>query len=138
MRLYFYDTGLACALLGLRTIDDLNRHFAKGALFENFVINEIRKNHLNQNLLPKAYFWNAAGSHEIDLLLDQGGRLLPIEIKSGRTINTQFFDGLAYFQTASGALPTDSFLVYGGDEVQKRSIAQVLGWQNLHQVPLPA
>lgn len=137
-KLYFYDTGLACALLGLRTIDDLNRHFAKGALFENFVINEISKNHLNQNLLLKAYFWNAAGSHEIDLLLDQGGRLLPIEIKSGRTINTQFFDGLAYFQTASGALPTDSFLVYGGDEVQKRSIAQVLGWQNLHQIPLPA
>ena len=138
MRLYFYDTGLACALLGLRTVDDLNRHFAKGALFENFVINEIGKNHLNQNQRPKAYFWNAAGSHEIDLLLDQGGRLLPIEIKSGRTINTQFFDGLAYFQTASGASPAGSFLIYGGDEIQKRSIAQVLSWQNLSQIPLPA
>ena len=93
-KLYFYDTGLACALLGLRTVDDLNRHFAKGALFENFIINEILKNHLNQNRTPKAYFWNAAGAHEIDLLLTQGGRLLPIEIKSSRTINTQFFDGL--------------------------------------------
>lgn len=137
-KLYFYDTGLACALLGLRTIDDLNRHFAKGALFENFIINEILKNHLNQNQRPKAYFWNAAGAHEIDLLLDQGGRLLPIEIKSSRTINTQFFDGLVYFQTASGALPADSFLIYGGDEIQKRSVAQVLSWQNLNQIPLPA
>lgn len=134
-KLYFYDTGLACALLGLRTVEDVNRHFAKGALFENFVINEILKNSLNRNLFPRHYFWNAAGVHEIDLLLDQGGRLLPIEIKSGRTINPSFFDGLRYFQALSGALPTESFLVYGGDEIQQRSLAQVLSWKNLHQIP---
>lgn len=135
-KLYFYDTGLACALLNLRNVDDLNRHFAKGALFENFVINEILKNQLNRHLPPKNYFWNAAGAHEIDLLLDQGGRLIPIEIKSGRTINSHFFDGLNYFQSLSGALPTESFLVYGGDEVQRRSLAQVLSWRNLSQIPL--
>lgn len=135
-KLYFYDTGLACALLNLRNVDDLNRHFAKGALFENFVINEILKNQLNRNLNPKNYFWNAAGAHEIDLLLDQGGRLIPIEIKSGRTINTHFFDSLKYFQPLSGALPTESFLVYGGDEVQQRSLAQVLSWKNLNLLPL--
>ena len=135
-KLYFYDTGLACALLNLRHVEDLNRHFAKGALFENFVINEILKNQLNRNLSPKNYFWNVASSYEIDLLLDQGGRLLPIEIKSSRTIGNHFFDGLKYFQTLSGALPTESYLVYGGDEVQKRSIAQVLSWKNLHEIPL--
>ncbi len=52
-KLYFYDTGLACALLNLRSVDDLNRHFAKGALFENLVINEVLKNRLNQNLSPR-------------------------------------------------------------------------------------
>ncbi|MFM9951000.1 MAG: ATP-binding protein [Saprospiraceae bacterium] len=135
-KLYFYDTGLACALLNLRTKEDLNRHFAKGALFENFVINEILKNRLNRNLPPKHYFWNAAGAHEIDLLLDQGGRLFPIEIKSGRTIASNFFDGLKYFQTLAGALPEESFLVYGGDEVQQRSLAQVLSWKNLNHIPL--
>jgi uncharacterized protein len=134
-KLYFYDTGLACALLNLRSTDDLNRHFAKGALFENFIINEIMKNRLNRNVPLKSYFWNAAGSHEIDMLLDQNGRLLPIEIKSGRTINQQFFDGLSYFQNASGAIPNDSFLVYGGDEVQKRSVAQVVSWKNLNEIP---
>lgn len=135
-KLYFYDTGLACALLGLRNTEDLNRHFAKGALFENLVINEIIKIRLNRNIQPRAYFWNAAGSHEIDLLLDQGGRLLPIEIKSGRTINTRFFDGLQYFQPLSGAKPEESYLVYGGDEVQTRSAAQVLSWRNLGEVPV--
>lgn len=92
-KLYFYDTGLACALLDLRSVDDLNRHFAKGALFENFVINEVLKNQRNRNLPPRNYFWNAAGSHEIDLLLDRGGRLMPIEIKSSRTIHPQFLRG---------------------------------------------
>lgn len=133
-KLYFYDTGLACALLNIRNVEDLNRHFAKGALFENFVINEIMKNQLNQNLTPQNYFWNAAGNFEIDLLLDLGGRLIPIEIKSARTINSHFFDGLRYFQPLSGALPKDSFLIYGGDEVQKRSVANVLSWRNLDEV----
>jgi hypothetical protein len=135
-KLYFYDTGLACALLNLRNTDDLSRHFAKGALFENFIINEILKNQLNQHLSPKNYFWNAAGSYEIDLLLDHGGRLLPVEIKSARTINNHFFDGLKYFQPISGASPLDSYLVYGGDEVQQRSIANVLSWKNLDKIPL--
>lgn len=135
-KLYFYDTGLACTLLNLRSVEDLNRHFAKGSLFENFVINEILKNQLNNNVQPKNYFWNAAGAHEVDLLLDQGGRLLPIEIKSGRTINSQFFDGLKYFQSLSGASPEESYLIYGGEEVQKRSIAKVMSWKNLDEIPL--
>lgn len=135
-KLYFYDTGLACALLNLRNTEDLNRHFAKGALFENFVINEITKNYLNRNLTPRCYIWNVSGSNEIDLLLDQGGRLLPIEIKSGRTINLQFFKSLQYFQSLSGALPDESYLIYGGDEIQQRSIANVLSWKRIDQVPI--
>lgn len=135
-KLYFYDTGLACALLNLRQVDDVNRHFAKGALFENFVLNEILKNQINRNLAPRNYFWNASGFHEVDLLIDLGNRLLPVEIKSGRTINSQFFDALQYFQNISGASPSDSYLIYGGDEVQTRSTAQVLGWQHLDKIPL--
>lgn len=135
-KLYFHDTGLACALLNIRSVDDLNRHFAKGALFENYVINEIHKNQLNDNIRGKNYFWNAAGAHEIDLLLDRGGRLAPIEIKAGRTIHERFFDGLKYFQALSGASAEDSYLVYGGDEVQKRGTAKVLSWKNLDDIPL--
>ena len=135
-KLYYYDTGLACVLLNLNNTDDLNRHFAKGALFENFIINEIIKNQVNQNLPHRNYFWNAAGAHEIDLLLSTGGQLHPIEIKSSRTIHSRFFNSLQYFQSLSGAMPQNSFLVYGGDEVQKRSQANVLGWKNLQEIPI--
>ncbi|GAA0878729.1 ATP-binding protein [Algoriphagus jejuensis] len=134
-KLYFYDTGLACALLNLRSVQDLNRHFAKGALFENFIINEVLKNQLNRELSPKNFFWNAAGSREIDLIMDVGGKLIAAEIKSSRTLNSHFFDSLTYFQTVSGTPPEDSFLIYGGDENQKRSAANVINWQTLSSLP---
>lgn len=135
-KLYFYDTGLACALLNLRHTDDLNRHFSKGALFENLIITEILKNQINHNMSPKNYFWNVSGSHEIDLLVDSGGKILPIEIKSSRTISNHFFDSLKYFQELSTVPSSNNFLVYGGDEVQVRSIANVLSWKNLNIIPL--
>jgi predicted AAA+ superfamily ATPase len=134
-KLYFYDTGLACALLNLRTVDELNRHFAKGALFENLVLNEVLKNQLNRDLPANNYFWNAAGSHEIDLVMEVGGKLIAAEIKSGRTINSNFFNSLTYFQNASGLSPEDSYLIYGGEEVQKRSIVQILNWNHLDLLP---
>jgi hypothetical protein len=126
---------LACALLNLRSVEELNKHFAKGALFENLVLNEIMKNQLNRELTPKNYFWNAAGSHEVDLVIEVGGRLVAGEIKSSRTIGPRFFESLTYFQNASGTKPEDSFLIYGGDEVQKRSIAQVINWKTLNLLP---
>jgi len=135
-KLYFYDTGLACALLNLQHVDDINRHFGKGALFENFIINEILKNHLHRGIQSRLYFWQATGRHEIDLLIDQGTHTVTVEIKSGRTINSDFFNSLSYFQRLSGSLPQNSFLVYGGEEVQHRSIARVLGWRHLDQIPL--
>jgi predicted AAA+ superfamily ATPase len=134
-KLYFYDTGLACALLNLRTVEELNRHFAKGALFENLILNEVMKNQLNRELPAKNYFWNVSGSHEIDLLMEVGGRLIAGEIKSGRTINSNFFNSLTYFQQTSGISPEDSYLIYGGEEVQKRSIAQVINWRSLDLMP---
>jgi uncharacterized protein len=134
-KLYFYDTGLACALLNLKSVDELNSHFAKGALFENFILNEVMKNQLNRDLPAKNYFWNAAGAHEIDLVMEVGGKLIAGEIKSGRTINSNFFNSLIYFQNASGTSPEDSYLIYGGDENQKRSIAQVINWRTLSLLP---
>lgn len=134
-KLYFYDTGLACTLFNLRSVEELNRHFAKGALFENFILNEVIKNQLNKDLSPKNYFWNAAGSREIDLLMEVGGKLIPAEIKSSRTLNSHFFDSLTYFQAVANVNPEDSYLIYGGDENQKRSIANVINWQTLTTLP---
>ncbi|KAA9356289.1 ATP-binding protein [Larkinella humicola] len=123
-KVYFYDTGLAAYLLGIRSVDDLGVHFARGALFENLIINELTKNWLNQGQRPPFYFWSDQSNHEIDLLIDRGKSLTAVEIKSGRTIQPDFFKGLDYFQKL--APQTTSTLVYGGNDAQQRTDARVL------------
>lgn len=133
-KLYFYDTGLACALLNIKTPEEYHLHFAKGALFENFIINEVLKRYYNLGKRPNLYFWRTQSGHEVDLIIDEGTEIYPVEIKAGRTIHTQFFKGLNFF-SQQGANPLNkSFLIYGGDDFQYRTHATVLGWKYLNQI----
>ena len=59
--------------------------------------------------------------------------LSPIEIKSGKTINTDFFEGLKYWNKLSKNIPENTFIIYAGNENQKRSLGNVLSWKNLDQ-----
>jgi uncharacterized protein len=122
-KVYFYDTGLVAYLLGLRTTSEVDVHFARGALFENLVVNEMMKKFYNKGERPLLYFWNDSQNYEIDLLFDIGAQRHAYEIKIGKTINTDFFSGLNQFQKI--APDTQLHLVYGGDMVQKRSDAMV-------------
>ncbi|NUQ23345.1 MAG: ATP-binding protein [Saprospiraceae bacterium] len=132
-KLYFYDTGLASWLLGIRAQQDLDVHFARGSLFENFVINEMLKNHWNQGIKPDLYFWRDSNANEIDLLIENGLQLDAIEIKAGKTIQSDFFKNLDRFQQVSNQLARP-WVVYGGDQMQQRSQATVLDWRRLGKV----
>ena len=131
-KVYFYDTGLAAYLLGIRSVEDLAMHFAKGSLFENLVINELTKNWLNQGKRPSFYFWSDQSSHEIDLIIDRGVSLNAIEIKSGRTIQPDFFKGLRYFSKLSPASTLS--LLYGGDSAEQRTGIRVLSLNELEEL----
>ncbi len=133
-KLYFYDVGLASNLLGVAAPEELRAHFARGGLFEALIIGEILKMHLNRGARPRLYFWRAAGTAEVDLIIETGARPIAVEIKSARTIATDFFKGLRFFQEASGVSSDRCFIVYGGEGVQRRSIATVLGWANLAEL----
>ncbi|MCS7035724.1 MAG: ATP-binding protein [Saprospiraceae bacterium] len=133
-KLYFYDTGLACALLRIRSAAELDTHFARGALFENFIVNEIHKNLLNAGIRPDLYFWADSAGHEVDLLLKQGQRLYAFEIKAADTLHADYFRNLALFQQLSGASPEDCYLIYAGAENQERSVARVRAWNALPEV----
>ncbi len=132
-KLYFYDTGLAAYLLGIRSDTDLETHFARGALFENFILNEVLKNHLNAGERPQIFFWQDSNGHEIDLLLDKVVRQSIVEIKAGKTIQPDFFKNLRLFQKLNPTT-SDSWLVYGGDQMQLRTDATVLTWRDLGQL----
>ena len=84
-KLYFYDTGVACSLLGIRDESQVNLHYMKGALFENLIINEFIKRNFHRGENRQPYFWQDSHGKEIDCLLVDGERVTPVEIKSGQT-----------------------------------------------------
>ncbi|NOZ36201.1 MAG: ATP-binding protein [Chlorobi bacterium] len=129
-KLYFYDTGLACSLMNIRNAEQLDYHFAKGSLFETFIISEIKKQKFNGLLQGDIYFWRESNNNEIDCIIDSGNKLKAIEIKSGRTIRSDFFKNLTFFKNITKNIDTETFLVYGGDEIQERTEHTVLNWQN--------
>ena len=136
-KLYFYDTGLASVLLGLKSKDQAQLHFAKGALFENLVIAELMKNRYNTGNRPDFYFWRDNTGNEVDLIIDEGTHQKAVEIKSSRVINTDFFKGLVNWGKISGATPDDLFLIYGGEENQTRANGNVTGWKTASKILFP-
>ena len=130
-KLYFHDTGLACSLLGIQSADMVRTHYLGGALFENLVITEAMKSALNQGREPSMWFWRDHVGHEVDLLIEQGGRLEAIEIKSGMTYHPDVFKGITYWRTISGAEQHDCRVIYGGEESMTTRQGRVVSWKEM-------
>jgi len=127
-KLYFLDTGLLCYLLQIRYPQELFHRAERGAIFESFVISELYKNFLNQGEQPSLYFWRDASGHEVDIIIDLGDKLIPVEVKSGQTVAGDFFDNLNYWRKISGNEPAPAALIYGGNQAFKRSSVCVYPW----------
>lgn len=134
-KLYFYDTGVACSLLGIRAEDQAHLHYMKGSLFENLILNEFIKRNFNrgENRLP--YFWQDNHGKEIDCLLVNGDRVIPVEIKSGKTMSTSYFDNLQYWQSLANLPEGQGYVVYGGDQTMQTGAGSLVSWRNLDRIP---
>jgi len=130
-KLYFFDTGLACSLLRIDSPETLSNSHFQGALFESLIISDLYKQYCNQGIRPSLYFWrDSGGAHEVDCVLDQGGKLYPIEIKAGRSISSDAFRGLDYWNEIADAKPQDSYLIYADTKKQIRRQGNVIGWKD--------
>jgi uncharacterized protein len=118
-KLYFLDTGVLCALLGLRRAQDLAVHPLRGAVFETFVVSELWKLFLHHGQPAPLYFWRDHGGHEVDVLVELGGTVIPIEAKSGSSIPSDAFEGLRKYGAVSST--AGGVLVYGGADSYERS-----------------
>lgn len=118
-KLYFYDTGLASALMGIEEISQLFIHPFRGGLFENLVVVDFLKRLYNNGKQNNLYFWRDNIGNEIDLLIKKEGFLSPIEIKSSETISDEFFKGIRYWNKLTHT--EGGYLIYAGDMLQKRS-----------------
>lgn len=127
-KLYFLDTGLLCYLLRIRDSEDLQTHAMRGVIFESYIISEIYKSFAHIGEEPPLYFWRDRTGHEVDLIIDLGNKVIPVEMKSSRTIASDFFKGLRYWLSLKGNTQTSGVLIYGGIELNKRDNIIVKPW----------
>ena len=130
-KLYFRDTGLACSLLRLTSAEAVANYYQMGALFENLVMNEYSKLYFNRGERPPFYFWRDNSGHEINLLIDLGGRLQPLEIKAGRTYRRDFFKQLDWFQGVANVPLDKPTVIYGGDDDWTTDHGLLQSWRQI-------
>ena len=133
-KLYFYDSGLAAWLLGIQTADQLAIHPQRGPLFETWAVAELLKARYARALGSNLYFWRDRSGLEVDLLIEQGVTLVPVEIKSGQTVQPDFFRGIEDWRRISGLGDGEAWLVFGGDREERRGRLRVLPWRRIHEL----
>ncbi len=128
-KLYFIDSGLACNLLGIRQTKELSNSHFRGALFENYVVSEMLKQKFNTGVSTNLFFWRDNKGVEIDVLLDKGNKLFPIEIKSSQTFQESYLKPMQQwneFSNKQGGL----FLYDGEKELMRKDKIQIKNWRN--------
>lgn len=128
-KLYFYDTGLACSLLDIRSPEQVSTHFLRGGLFENLIINDFIKKSYNKGEAPNLTFWRDSTGNEVDLLRTIEGKQYAYEIKSGATYSSDFFKNISKWAKLSGATPEQCSVIYNGDKDMKTSLGNVISWR---------
>lgn len=129
-KLYFYDTGLLCHLLKIKTPAAILNSSFKGALFENMIIAQYIKHAEHHYLFHDFWFWRDTEGHEVDLLWQEDETLNLVEIKAGKTIGSEMFQGLSYMERHVKEVIHSKTVVYGGDLKSKRHLGTVLPWKN--------
>ncbi len=133
-KLYFYDVGLVSWLLGIQTPEQMETHPLRGNIFETFVVAELMKLFLNRGERPNIHFWRDSNGVEVDILIEHGGRITPVEIKSGRTVTGHFFSGLDRWMALAGDAAINPTLIYGGTENYQHKGVNVVGWRDAGKI----
>ncbi|MES2212312.1 MAG: DUF4143 domain-containing protein, partial [Pseudomonadota bacterium] len=126
-KLYFTDVGLATYLLDIENPKQLARDPLRGFLIENMCILELLKYRTNLALEPHLYYYRDSHQNEVDLIVKQGNKLIPIEIKSAQTFDKSFLKGLNYFRALAGDRVEKGYLIYTGEKSQS-----IQGFDLLH------
>jgi uncharacterized protein len=112
-------------------------HSHRGAIFETFIASEIMKSAFHSGKASSLHFWRDRSGNEIDFLIDLGSDLLPIEAKSGKTVASDWFDGLKTWRAFAGDRAQPGMLLYGGDKTYAREGLAVTSWRKAGQLHRP-
>ncbi|MCY4340459.1 MAG: ATP-binding protein [Gammaproteobacteria bacterium] len=134
-KLYFYDTGLACWLLGIQTPGQLRLHPLRGALFETWVVSELAKLRTRRDpaLARGMYFYREKNVGEVDLLLERPQGVLLVEAKSGATPDPSMLAqprrARRHFDATD--IACDIAVAYGGDQAHHTGAGPIVPWHAL-------
>lgn len=112
-KVYFYDTGLLCFLLGIENPEQLGSSMSRGAVFENMAMGELVKRRLNEDKDPNIYFYRESSGKEVDALIEAGGTVSLYEIKNGRTFNEGYTRNMKYVESVLNNVK-QSTVIYDG------------------------
>ena len=133
-KLYFYDTGLVCYLLGIENETQLSSDRMRGHLFENMVVSDIMKNRTHAGKSTDMMFYRDSNGNEIDLLVPDGQTLEGYEIKSSSTYNSAFEKGFRNITEQLGARLTRRAVIYCGTQERRDAHIEVLNYASLLSV----
>lgn len=130
-KLYFYDTGLLCYLLGIENVQQLKTHPLRGSIFENMVLNEVLKSRFNQGKDNNLCFYRENKGAEVDLVSPQSNKLSIMEIKSAKTFTKDFMRGIKHLEEILGEDIVRSCVVYDGDLESPTLMRGIYNFRNI-------
>ena len=133
-KLYFYDTGVLCRLLGISAPEDLKLSPFRGVIFENWCVLEALKSLYNQGKTGSIYFWKDK-LFEVDLLIERSSRsITAFECKSSVTPpSSEALQGYRYLVGLMHEYELSGGAVYAGSEHQLRTEGEILDWRRFAQ-----
>ena len=131
-KLYFLDSGLACRLLHIADVQQLATHPLRGALFETWCYTEVLKHFANRGRRESLWYWRSSDGIEIDLIVERGREMTPIEIKAGRSPSPQAAAGIGKLRELSArddrVTIGHGLVIYGGNETRTGSRHDFIPW----------
>ena len=129
-KLYFFDTGLLCHLLGLSDAAKLRNNDKFGAIFENFIIAEKVKYKAHRQKDPDAFFFRDSNGLEVDLLEVDNLQAEMTELKSGKTFKLEFLKSMKKLKALDNSLGMN--IVYDGSESLSLADYRLINWRKIH------
>ncbi len=133
-KLHFYDTGLVCWLLGIRSVEQLKAHPLRGAIFETWVVSEILKHRANAGERGGMHFYRDQNAVEADLLVETTAGITVVEAKAGQTVTSDMLAPGMRVRSTIGERQSRVVIIYGGKQKQMRREATVLPWHAIGSV----
>jgi len=114
-KVYFTDTGTLCYLTGLRDPVHAASGPMAGPIMETAVLTEIVKALTHRGIDPQVYFWRTSSGREVDIIVEDAGRLVPIEVKASATPRPPMATSLRSFQDDLGGQAAGGYVIHPGD-----------------------